>query len=325
MTARSSPDERKLDAPRDRFEDEWPGLRKGLDRVLASRGVPFDKREDLLQETGLRLYHGWEAVDPSVPVFKLAVTIALNLMRDEFRRRRREVICDLPDKASPVDVERAGLARVEFGGVTHAMTKLSRDHRAVLLQDLSEEEAFGDRSQDAVKMLRLRARRRLAAIVQAASAWLLWPWLRFNRSTGDQLSASTAAALVLVVSAMAIGRPGISSANQRPRAAQVTIPSTASNLPSKPPDRGESQTVRPSQTMGGIPAPPEDVGEVSEPDPVRVEAGGASVEAKATVEADGIRVEVRDTGGPVPVCIDGGPDQPNPLECPEKPNGADAS
>ena len=62
MTASKPPGERELgrDARRNRFEEEWPELRKGLDRVLASRGVHSDKRDDLLQETGLRLYRRYD-------------------------------------------------------------------------------------------------------------------------------------------------------------------------------------------------------------------------------------------------------------------------
>lgn len=321
MTVPKPPDERdSRDPRRDRFEEEWPELRKGLDRVLASRGVHSDRRDDLLQETGLRLYRRWEEIDRSAPVFKLAVTIALNLMRDEFRRGRHEVVCELPDKASSIDVERAGLARIEFDGVAEAMTKLSHDHRAVLLQDLSDEAVLAERSRDAVKMLRFRARRRLTTILQAASALLLWPWMKFNRSGGEQLSAASTTAALALVSALAIGGSDVSSATQQPRAVQVATPSAASSVSSEPRDRGTSRVVLARETTPGTSVASEDVGGGT--DPVRVEAGGSSVEAKATVEADGIRVEVSDSGGPVPVCVAGGP-EPNPLECPEEGDEAD--
>lgn len=152
------------------FEEEWPDLARKLQSLLSAKRVPASKREDIVQETGLRLFRMWEQVDPQRPVWALTVTIALNLVRDEARRRStREVLGAVPDLPSPYDVERSGLARIELARVEHALTQMTPDHRSVLLAEVGNEATLL-RGANAVKMLRMRARRRLMSLLDSASA-----------------------------------------------------------------------------------------------------------------------------------------------------------
>lgn len=173
------------------FEACWPQIARDLEVVLAKRGIEPHTREDLIQETALRLLARWERLDKTRPIVPLAATIALNLMRDDFRRAKHEVVSEVESSGPAGDVEHEGLARLEFSRVAKAMKDLSISHRRVLLADVSDPPTQslvdsrgprlatldGDpvpsgsappRSPAATKMLRMRARRRLAAILETA-------------------------------------------------------------------------------------------------------------------------------------------------------------
>lgn len=153
------------------FEEQWPGLARRLDAMLAGKRVPPHKRDDIVQETGLRLFRMWDHVDPERPLWALVVTIALNLLRDEARKRpEREVLGLVPDRPADQDVERAGLARLEWRRVQKAMDQLSPAHRSILMAELGGDAALAARGANATKMLRMRARRRLSALLDVASA-----------------------------------------------------------------------------------------------------------------------------------------------------------
>src|SRR5687768_2903440 len=117
------------------FEKQWPEISERLLKLLASKNVPACKRDDIAQETGLRLFGMWEKVDRNRPVWPLAVTIALNLLRDEARRNpQREVLSEIvPEMPALHDVEDEGLARLELQRVRTAMAQLSPSHRDVLM------------------------------------------------------------------------------------------------------------------------------------------------------------------------------------------------
>src|SRR5918992_3227117 len=117
------------------FEAQWPMLATRIQRLLARKGVPSEKRDDLLQETALRLIGMWHKVDPQ-RIEALATTIVLNLMRDELRKKKSsDVVAQLPEVPEPCDVEAAGIARVELERVRVAMASLSPSHRSALLRE----------------------------------------------------------------------------------------------------------------------------------------------------------------------------------------------
>jgi len=156
--------------------------------MLARKKMPLAKREDVVQETGLRLLGMWDKVDSSKPPWGLVVTIALNFLRDEARRHpEREILGAVPDLPESYDVERAGLARLELRRVRAAMTKMSAAQRSVLLSELGIEAHAARRGADATKMLRLRARRKLHSLLDTASASGALMALRFRRLFGDMV------------------------------------------------------------------------------------------------------------------------------------------
>jgi DNA-directed RNA polymerase specialized sigma24 family protein len=171
--------ERKRD-----FEHQWPAIQSGLKGLLSRKKVPALEHEDLIQETALRLYGMWGRVDPTRSPWPLAVTIALNLVRDGTRHRPiREVSsAEVPDVPDLHEVERAGLARVELGRVRAALGELSPAYRQSLLVEVGDAAARAGSGSAAQKMTRVRARRKLVQLVEKVSALFPLRYLKFWRS-----------------------------------------------------------------------------------------------------------------------------------------------
>lgn len=195
------------------FEAEWPLLARRLRHFLSRKKVLPSQQDDLIQETALRLYKMWDSVDRTRPAWALTVTIALNLLRDEYRRSAHaDVVADLPELAHTYDVERAGLARVELARVRAALAEMSPAHRAVLLAEVGH---AGSGAVDAgEKMRRMRARRKLTAILERVSAVILMPVKRLTEivqavvAARDPLAAGTSCLLCTVLGfGMAVSVP----------------------------------------------------------------------------------------------------------------------
>ena len=158
-----------------------------LNGLLASKNVPSWKRDDVVQETGLRLFRMWEKVDRNRPVWPLAVTIALNLMRDEARKHpEREVLGAVPEMPASHGVEDEGLARIELERVERAMAMLSPSHRDVLLNEINPSADVPKPARNATKMMRLRARRALTTLLETAVVRAGLFGLKVRRSLGMQ-------------------------------------------------------------------------------------------------------------------------------------------
>ena len=164
------------------FEALWPALSARLDRFLANRNVSPCKRDDVIQETAIRLFGIWTTVDRTRSPWPLTITIALNLVRDESRSaRNRELYGELPETAGPHHVETSGLARIELARVAEALEALPKLQRAALMREIGiNGTAFTTR--EAEKMLRLRARKRLRSILERVSGILV---LRPRRDPAD--------------------------------------------------------------------------------------------------------------------------------------------
>ncbi len=140
------------------FEDEWPDLAGRLRATLNARGVGPWLRDDVVQETGLRLFNVWKKVDPARSPWGLTLKIANNLLWDHAHdKTRREVVGSIPEVQDDHDTERAALARLQLGRVRQALSHLKPSHRTVLLAEIGEAAAL-DGSRNRIKVLRLRAR-----------------------------------------------------------------------------------------------------------------------------------------------------------------------
>ena len=196
------------------FEEWWAELGEAVRAWLLRRRVPPHLVDDIVQETGLRLFKMWDEIDAMRSPRGLAFTIASNLLWDERNRRAaREVVGEVPERSCE-DVETAGIARLELARVKHAMRRLNPQQRAVLLAEIGDAEG-PSASPDAIKMMRLRARRRLTALLESAPAGLFAyfklprRWLRAFRSAqkGSALQIPAVAVVAACTTIAVIGIP----------------------------------------------------------------------------------------------------------------------
>ena len=308
-----------MSGDRELFEQQWPELAKILHRVLAARRVSAADRDDIVQETALRLVRAWNEIDHSRPVWPLATTIALNLMRSGARWRgtHKEVTIDEQfDAPSGADVERAGLARLELGRVGKAMGHLSPAHRDVLLQQVTDDPTAPDRGTAATKMLRMRARRRLASLLETATVgtWLLAMRLRRSFDSITPVSVGTIAAAAIVVAGLP-GTNGFSNRGDQARGNSLEITTEHSRSFER---RGANEEATSTGIIVAAPASPGGVtSEGTEARPVKVPIGNSDVEAAGEARVGDIRIEVKDRGGPAPVCIGGLGEFPEEVKCPD--------
>jgi RNA polymerase sigma factor (sigma-70 family) len=170
------------------FERDWPATAERLTIALRRRRIPSSLIDDLVQETALRLYERREHVDPERGTWPLAFTVAMNILKDQLRAEVRRRAIDPPHVAMEQDPEIVALARLELKRVRIALRKLPPAQRAALLAEVGESDDNG-RSSSAVKMLRMRARKRLKMLTEDASAFMASCEL-FTQRVVDKVSDS---------------------------------------------------------------------------------------------------------------------------------------
>jgi hypothetical protein len=188
------------------FEALWPELQAQLTGYLLKRGVARELADEVLQDTALRLLGCWERIDHSRPLGPLAKKIAWNLLVDHHRRTPVLLVADLPDMCSVYDIEEHRALRTRLRAAADGLRQLRDQDRAVLLAEIGVGQITGNR------MARMRARRRLKAIVdQAASSLAAVPiglrrmfgWSHAG-STSDALNAAATAGVLVAVSLVAL-------------------------------------------------------------------------------------------------------------------------
>lgn len=203
------------------FEEAWPELAARLGATLRRRRVSPWLADDIVQETGLRLFKMWDSVDPELSPWGLCLTIAKNLLWDSTHRHAaRELLVDPPERTASYDVESAGIARLELKRVARALGKMSHNYRSVLLAELGGADVPSP-SPAATKMLRMRARKRLNVILESASASCLatigaarrWAFdaQQFVRRALPAMEASASATMVAIVGAVVVIVPNTAS------------------------------------------------------------------------------------------------------------------
>ena len=250
------------------FEATWPELEVQLRSALTRRRVPFDAREDVLQETALRLLRSWDRILPE-SLWAFALTVALNIVRDEARkkdRRDRVVIDDIHVERDP---EHEALVRIELERVRVALTSMTERQREILLAEVGEAPlASAVAGTAALKMARMRARRRLRSLIEGVSGYASLSMLRLRRWFNDldagmaNGAASFAVQVAAVVALSSMPLPGTIDgpldARQRPsghvtRTAEAATAGTVQTLsqPSAPDALSDELRYAMTSTMRG--------------------------------------------------------------------------
>ena len=217
---------------RESFDDAWPALAERLRRTLTARGVPAQDRDDVVQETALRVYRSWTGLDPNRPAWPFVITVGINIWRDVIRERTGRIAQCHPTEHIEItadqDVERDVLAREELASTVVAMRSLAPEQRRLLLAT----EEFGDTIRPlrpAERVARMRVRRQLARAVGRASAALALLWLRRPvRSTGVAVTAYAGALAAAVLTSPAMTPMPAISAVPAPAVVRPAVPHTVS-------------------------------------------------------------------------------------------------
>ena len=218
------------------FEAAWPELERQLRSALTRRRVPFDAREDVLQETALRLLRSWDRILPE-SLWAFSLTVALNIVRDDARRRDRREQVVLDDPHIDRDPEHEALVRIELDRVRVALTSMTERQREILLAEVGESSLLGA-STPALKMARMRARRRLRSLIEGVSGYASLSGLRLRRWVQEvdvglaNSAASLAVQVAAVVAVSSISVPATFDGELRGRQADGQVArATASSMP----------------------------------------------------------------------------------------------
>lgn len=202
MPSQKTPDESFSEPLMPRFEEAWPELETRLRRSLTARGVPAQDRDDVVQETALRVYRVWDSLDATRSAWPFVVTVAVNYWRDIVRERTGRIATVQPMATIEVtdhhDVERDVLARQELASVRAAWGALAPEQRRLLLAT----EEFADTVRPlrpAERVARMRVRRQLARTVGRASALIPMLLLRRPGRSTSVVAAAYASAMAATV------------------------------------------------------------------------------------------------------------------------------
>jgi RNA polymerase sigma-70 factor (ECF subfamily) len=293
------------------FTVGWPDLVPRLRAMLARAGAPVAEREDLVQETALRLFRMWDSVDPERPVEPLARRIAMNVWHDQWRRRgEHEVTGDVPDVAAGADTERAALARVQVLEVSRALSTLPATTARVLRVAARDAECGPEqvRTPTSVRMARSRARRALVACLKVASALVVAVAsgirsLSRPATTGTAVGALATVAWVLAVAAPSVGTAPALQREGRPFPAAQSAPGPADIRAASP--VMPSRVARRSAAAAHPHTPA--AATATEPPYYVVNAGPTQVGAFADVSVSGygVRVSQPEPGTQLPACTYG--------------------
>lgn len=197
------------------FEREWPATAERLKVALQRRRIPHAVIDDLVQETGLRLYQRWECVDPERGSWPLAFTVAMNILKDQLRSELRRQAITPPTTPAEQDPEAVALARLELARVRAALTLLPAAQRSALLAEIGESND-DSRSRSATKMLRMRARKRLRNLTRDASGTLgsleIFAQRILERVQSVPIAVGASACAPLAVGLLSLGGLGTESA-----------------------------------------------------------------------------------------------------------------
>ena len=307
------------------FESAWSEIGPWLQRYLISRKLDAFTAEDIAQETAFRVFRHWDEIDHERSLKPLSVTIAMNLVRDRARRSKREALTDAPESTSIDDVEATALARLELARVGKALNCLSQDQQRLVTYELRAKDAhLPSRSEAAVKMARLRARKKLISAMKTTTVLTAAAWLKLKEAVslrGENAVALGAAAAILatVPFGAASSLPGRSS---QPGYSAASTHEHANGAQSSRHSIRKAQRAVAVAAVDAAKTTQADASSESskdEGDPVRIPIGddGSEVQAEVTVEVEDKVVRVTDNEGGAPVCTERVPGSPS--QCNEDP------
>jgi DNA-directed RNA polymerase specialized sigma24 family protein len=177
----------------------WRAVDAGLRRSLRSRRVSRDVVDDVIQETAARALTLGIRYRDAADLLRWCHRVAANLAVDHYRARTRFSVA-YPDVAAPTDVPREVELRLAVHQVHRAISLLPQPERERLLQALAPTPRAERDRRGATRLAvrRHRARERLRRLSGAVWAGLVLLWRLSRRVRPAVVSATAAAALLLL-------------------------------------------------------------------------------------------------------------------------------
>ena len=161
------------------FEEIWPVVAGRLRDRLRAKGLPPVQVDDVIQETAARIWERWDRLETERDLFPLAYTIARNLVIDRSREQKRvEFVAGLEGSA-PDDPSEVVSARIELRRVLRALKTLTPRYRDLLLAEVGWTDRVSEPGA-ATNVARMRARRRLLAVLEKAGVFVTSPLVRLR-------------------------------------------------------------------------------------------------------------------------------------------------
>jgi RNA polymerase sigma factor (sigma-70 family) len=297
------------------FDTEWIAVSARLNGILAHRGVPRCDRDDILQETAIRLLRSWDRLDPARQVEPYARVVAANVWRDSLRRAPKEdPVEHLPDVLpAREDTEQICMVRDDFSRVGRALHSMRPEHSRVLYavaaEELGQEEPHV--ASDALRMTRMRARKHLRLVLEAASGIAVAFGAAVNRLGRGALRnplpvamVSTAAGLLVIL--LSPPTPSVTApplANPTETIVRAASTQTASN---------QASARAPMSPRLGRKAPLRTPRKAAPERPYWTKVGPAAVGLYGQIDLGGRGVMVAENRSGTPVCTFGFSDTPVP-------------
>jgi hypothetical protein len=169
----------------------WPDVSRRLQQALRARGLDQATVDDVIQETAARaLARGVQFADAD-ELFGWALVVARNYATDLQRRSRFIADHEVPDRASPLDLETLVEHRSRVRALRTAFSALRPGEQQALQTPIAAS------NREAVR--RHRARTHLRAILETLVAWLAWVLGRRPRTRATAAAAVAAPAVALIV------------------------------------------------------------------------------------------------------------------------------
>lgn len=239
-----------------KFEAVWPEASTRLSRTLRRRGLDAALVEDVVQEAGARALEREVAFTDVEDLLRWLNTVASRLVIDSFRKTRRvDAAAEIPELPDAIGLDRVVEARLRLGAVRRCLPRLSPADQASLLQSPEDWPSQDGREAHRMAMRRLRARARLALMVDGALGLLTWLRLRWRLRAPKVEALAVALPVVLLVAVVllphapadlpptsSIGEAGPALAtpdksNPTTRLAGASSLSTTARVPTPPPAR----------------------------------------------------------------------------------------
>ena len=243
------------------FATWWPAADARVRAVLLANRVPASAVDDYVQTTAERALRGNNFASEE-HFIGWCVVVAKNLFIDDIRKRRRELICEVPDRGVDADLAERVADGIALDALRLALRDLTPIELALLNGTTGSASDRRGQVRDAVERHRIRKRLR-RGLEGLAAAFARGPWaVHKARAVAVTLTSPTAlaaSALVAIAAIAMLGSVADRDTDDEVHNSQAAVTAAAHTNASSNETRPEVMTVasesspRPSESRSVVP------------------------------------------------------------------------